>query len=171
MRMNYSLLKLYCDWTMHPDIDRSNAGAEILATAHQIIADHLTRSNNAGFASDMTSALSLSTVRMQFNSLLEQFGAHSEMISTHVWAQIVPHLAEIVSHCPLKLDMANKKFAKFVAGMKSRPLKGTSIVEELMVAKIPSTTFDPKAAADQLLYCIVITTSDTTRFVVPMASA
>ena len=47
-RQQFSLLKFYCDWTMHPDIDRSETGASILADTHNIIADLLLRCGAIG---------------------------------------------------------------------------------------------------------------------------
>jgi hypothetical protein len=69
-RVEFFLLKFYCDWTMHPDIDRSPTGASILADAHNIIADHLQKQDNATLKAELNAALSLDTVRNQLNELL-----------------------------------------------------------------------------------------------------
>jgi len=166
-RKQYALLKFYCDWTMHPDIDRSDAGASILADAHNIIADHLQKKDNSTFAADLSAALSLNIVRIQLNNLLKSFGGTSEIGETQ-WGAIIPIMAEIIANCPLKIDPKNSKFASVRNAIRSRPLKGQSVVEQLMVIKVPSTTFNPKAPADEITYCISLRTIDTTSIVTPL---
>jgi hypothetical protein len=81
------------------------------------------------------------------------------------WAAVVPVLAEIVSQCPLTIDPKNRRLASMLEAIRSRPLRGTSVVEELTVIKVPSNTLDPKAAANEITYCISLKTTDTARFV------
>lgn len=152
---------------MHPDIDRSPAGASILADAHNIIADHLQKKDNATLMADLTAALSLNTVRDQLNNLLAYFGG-PPAIDEAKWAAIVPAMAEIIAHCPLTIDPANLQLAPTRKAIRSRPLRGTSVVEELTVIKVPSTTLDPQAAPNEITYCISLKTTDTTRFVSPL---
>jgi hypothetical protein len=166
-RKQFALLKFYCDWTMHPNIDRSDAGASILADAHNIIADHLQKTDNSTFAADLTAALSLSTVRTQLNNLLTYFGGTSEVDETK-WAAIMPIMLEIIAHCPLKIDPNKSRFASVLQAIRSRPLKGKSVVEQLMIVKVPSTTLNPKAAANEITYCISLKTTDTTTIVTPL---
>ncbi len=169
-RKHFSLLKFYCDWTMHPDIDRSPAGASILADAHNIIADHLGKKDNTTLVADLTAALSLNTVREQLNDLFAYFGG-PPAIDEVKWATIVPVVAEIIAHCPLTIDPNNRQLASTLKAIRSRPLRGTSVVEELMVIKVPSKTLDPQASANEITYCISLKTTDTARFVSPLLRA
>ena len=166
-REQFSLLKFYCDWTMHPDIDRSDTGASILADAHNIIADHLQKKDNSTLVADLTAALSLSTVRTQLNNLLMYFGGAPEVDETK-WAAIKPIIVEIIAHCPLKIDPNNRRFASILRAIQSRPLKGNSVLEQLMIVRIPSTTFNPKAPPDEITYCISLRATDTTSIIAPL---
>lgn len=56
-RPKYALLKFYCDWTLHSEIDRSETGAEILAKIHHIFANHLKKTDNSTFSADLSYAL------------------------------------------------------------------------------------------------------------------
>jgi hypothetical protein len=169
-RKQFALLKFYCDWTMHPDIDRSDTGASILADAHNIIADHLQKKDNSTLVADLTAALSLSTVRTQLNNLLEYFDSSpgSPDIDETKWAEIKPIIVEIIAHCPLKIDLKNPRFEAVLRTIQSRPLKGSSVLDQLMIVKIPSTTFNPKAPPDEITYCISLRATDTTSIIAPL---
>jgi hypothetical protein len=126
-RSRYTQLKLYCDWTMHSAIDRSLAGANILAQAQEAIVSKLEESRD--FSDTLTAALSLDAAKDQMNELLTRFGVGA-ILSDATWQQAVPIVAEIISHCPLKIDSKQRKLEDVVKKMKARPIKGR-IVEEL----------------------------------------
>jgi hypothetical protein len=163
----YALLKFYCDWTVHSKIDRSEAGAEILARLHMVVAEHLKKSDNTNLVRDLSRTLSLDGVRNELNDLLRQFGA-ADVASQQKWREIVPILVEIISHVPLMISPKNKKLEALRRQMHSQPLKGTSVVEALAIVKVPSSTLNKSATANELTYCLMLTTSDTTRLVAPL---
>jgi hypothetical protein len=86
------------------------------------------------------------------------------------WREIMPVMAEIIAHCPLKIG-PQKKFASILDAIRLRPLKGKSVVEQLMVIKVPSSTFYPEAPVNEITYCIALTTTDTATIVVPLVRA
>jgi hypothetical protein len=166
-RKQFSLLKFYCDWTMHRDIGHSVAGASILADAHNIIADPLQKKDNTTLMADLTAALSLNMVRDQLNNLLAYFGG-APAIDEAKWAAIVPVMAEIIAHCPLTIDPGNRRLAPTLKAIRSRPLRGQSVVEQLMVIKVPNKPLDPKVAENEITYCISLKSTDTATFVSPL---
>ncbi len=167
-RPQYALLRFYCDWTVHLGIDRSAAGAEILARIHELTADHLQKKDNSSFASDLSAALSLNEVRIELNNLIERFDRAPNIFGDAKWRDVIPILAEIISLCPLKISPKNRGLQALYRAIRTRPLKGTSVVEELAVVKIPSTTFNQKAPENEITYCLMLTTTDTTRIVTPL---
>ena len=172
-RQNYTLLKFYCDWTLHREIDRSVEGAQILAHVHSIIIDHLRKQDNSAFAAELTDALSLERVREQINTLLTHTdnGYASTTLDESKWRRIVPIVAEIISHCPLKIGRKTPNLNTFLQSIRSRPIKGSSVVEQIMVAKIPTSYFNHGADPSELIYCFVITTSDTTKIITPLVKS
>lgn len=164
----YALIKFYCDWTLHSKIDRSTAGAKIVARIHDIILDHLKRRDSSSFATEITEALSLETARKEFNALVVWHGGKAEIFTRILWNnEIVPILAEIISHTPLKIG-GSSKFKKILELIRLKPIKGSSVVEEIALIKIPSRTFNAKAPENEITFCIQITTTDTTKFVTPL---
>lgn len=163
----YKLLKFYCDWTMHVEIDRSKEGAQVLARINEIIVLHMKLNDNSSFSDDITKALSLDQVREELNNLINNNGGSPEIFNKYNWAKIIPILAEILSQSSLKIgdDSRLKEIDKQI---KSQPIKGASVVNELSIIKKPSSFFNPKAPAGQMTYCFSISTSDTTKFVTPL---
>lgn len=166
-RKNFSLLKFYCDWTLHSKIDNSKEGALIVAGIHNTIARHLKLDNNESLINDLNSVLSFGKVSDQLNKLILESGGGSNLINLEKWAEIVAILAEIISHCPLEIGK-KPRFSRILEAIHAQPLKGTSGVERLSIIKIPKTAFDQTASADEITFNLLIDTTDTTKFIVPL---
>ena len=164
----YALLNFYCDWTLHSEIDRSEAGAKILSDLHEIVADHLKKTDNSTLMSDLSAALSLGEVRHELNALIADYSGVAEALNVAVWRGIVPILLEIISHTPLKIAPKNAKLKKLRQEIRTRPLKGTSVVEELSVVKVSSAMLKQTAPANETTFCLMLITTDTTKFIVPI---
>jgi len=164
----YALIKFYCDWTLHSEIDRSKAGAKIIMKVHDIIIDHLKKKDNSAFARDITNAFSLEDARRELNALVSWHGGKSEVFSKDTWnTEIIPTLAEIITHTPIKIGDSSK-LEKILEAIKLKPIKGSSIVEEIALIKVPSWTFKPSAPQNEITFCVQITTTDTTKFITPL---
>ena len=167
-RKTYALLNFYCDWTLHSKIDRSEAGATILVRLHDIIADHLNQTDTAALITGLSRALSLSDVRNELNALIARYAGGADAVSTEMWRQMVPILLEIISNTPLKIGANNARLKELARQIRQRPLKGESVVEELAITKVQSTILKENAPAKELTYCLMFTTTDTTKLVVPI---
>lgn len=167
-RTSYALLKFYCDWTLHAEIDKSTEGAKILAGIHDVLGLHLKKADNKELLDDLANILSLEVVRQELNALLARHNAPLDSFSGTLWNhEVVPGLVEIISHVQLKIGKF-RWLRSILDGIKLRPLKGRSIVEALTMTGIPSRAFKPDAPESEVTYCLVITLSDTTRIVAPL---
>jgi hypothetical protein len=101
-RVNYALLNFYCDWTLHSEIDRSEAGGKILARLHEIVAEHLKKADNSSLITDLSAALSLGQLRGEFNNLISRYSGVREAFDAATWRRVVPLLLEIISHLLLR---------------------------------------------------------------------
>lgn len=163
-KTQYALLRFYCDWTVHSEIDRSKEGELLLSRIHNIILKHLKISDNSSLVSELTEALSFETLREQINALVLYSGGPNDLFERAKWNKIIIVLAEIVSHCPLKIG----KYFSTLDTLKKSPLKGDSVVSELSIVKIPKSTISTDST-EVLIYCLVITTTDKIHFVVPIS--
>ncbi len=176
-RSQYALLGFYCDWSLHRQIDRSPEGAEILGRVHTLVVSHLRKTDNSGFAADVTTALSFSETRNQFNALLQRFndGRAPIIIRQDQWEAITLVLVEIISSCPISFPRNNRslptRIREILAAARVQPIKGDSVVEQLIIAKVPTSVFTPGTPDGQITYCVVIVTSDTTRLVTPLVKS
>lgn len=170
-RSQYALLKLYCDWTLHSGIDQSKEGAKILSHIHETLIKHLNKTDNQEFSTELSAALSLDTARLEMNVLISRHGGSIETFSQATWnSEIVPVLAEIISHTPLKIG-SFPWLTAILEAIKLKPLKGTSVVEELAVIKMPSQLYNDKASENEMTFCLMITTTDTTRIIAPLINS
>lgn len=166
-RKKFSLLKFYCDWTLHSKIDNSKEGALIVARIHDTIYSYLKLGSSKGLTNDLNSVLSFSKVRSQLNNLIFKSGGSRGIVSLKRWNEIVIILAEIISHCSLEI-CKKPKFSKILSAIHATPLKGASVVESLSVIKIPKNAFDKTASSNEITFNLLIETTDTTKFVVPL---
>jgi hypothetical protein len=80
---------------------------------------------------------------------------------------VIPILAEIISSTPLTI-VNERRFLPFLNAVRSKPVKGTSVIEGLEVSKVPSTMFKKDAPVDQITFCIRISTTNGPSFLVPL---
>jgi hypothetical protein len=164
-RHHYSLLKFYCDWTLHSKVDRSEEGALVLLRIHMIVFDNLKTHDNSKMAQDLGLALSLNETRLQLNHLISQSGGGSDIFGVDKWDEVIPILMEIIFHCSLKVGN-DSRFSQIHQAIQATPLKGTSVVEELSIIKMPNIpAFNQR---EGFTYCLLILTTDTTKIIAPL---
>jgi hypothetical protein len=165
-RVRYALLNFYCDWTLHSKIDRSTGGSLVLARIHDVIFSHLKTTDTSSIASDLTAALSFDAVRAELNELIVWHGGRAGMVTQATWNdKVLPEFAEIVSCTPVRIDCRSESILKTI---RAKPLKGTSVAEEFVLIKVPTKTLVRNAPEDKVTFCMLITTTDTTKFIVPL---
>ena len=76
---------------------------------------------------------------------------------------------EVISQTPLKIAPKNARLKKLDAEIRAQPIKGTSVVEEVSVVKVASSTLKKDAPTGEITYCMQLTTSDTTKIIAPIA--
>ena len=142
----FALLKFYCDWTVHSQIDRSAEGALVIEKLHSIVNAHMERRrDNATIVADLTAALSLDKIHAQLNDLLHLFdGEIGFSIDDIQWRRIVAQLLEVITHSPLKIAGTRKALMRVRERIKATPIKGRAIVEQVAIVKIPRSTFHPQ---------------------------
>jgi hypothetical protein len=146
---------------------RSRAGAGVLQRVADIVFEQKHKTDTDKMVRDMTDALSFERTRQQLNALVTRFHGPGDLFTPDQWRVIVP-VVEIISSTPLTI-VSDKRFLSFLNGIRSKPVKGTSVVEAIELVKVPSTMFKKDAPADQITFCIKIETTDTTKFIVPLA--
>lgn len=133
----FSVLKFYCDWSLHSKIDRSETGGTLLAKLHDIVrADLDSPGDIRTFVAELGRALSLDQVRNDLNAIVHQFGGQQEIAGTGKWRSMVPIIVEIISNVPLTNGGGSSRLKAIAQGMQSRPLRGsTSVIESLAIVR------------------------------------
>jgi len=101
----FELLKFFCDWTVHPWLDRSEQAALMIERANRILADHLSKGlDSERFVKELKRALSLTEARNELGKLIGLYDSGgASLIDAGRWNRIAIGLAEIVSECPLTI--------------------------------------------------------------------
>ena len=97
-----------------------------------------------------------------------RFHGPPDLFAPDDWQRIIPILAEIISSTPLTIANENR-FQAFWNAIRVKPLKGTSVVEQLDVIKVPASRFAPGVPPTESCH-IMITTTDTTKIVAPLVT-
>lgn len=163
----YSLLKFYCDWTVHVTLDRKTEATAIIQQAESIIKKHLKPgANDTQLSKELTQLLTLAKLRTQINDISQDYG---EPIGDAQWNRTVDLLIEIISDCTLEVRKQKKSvFHRAVGYVRHR--KGDT--KELAVEKVSISKKIPARVlgidSDDLSYYMVITLNNTTHIVVPL---
>ena len=169
-RRDYTLLRFYCDWCVHRGLDRSAAGAEIVAQLHKIVTRFVEKGDSSDYPNEVTAALSFDRAREEFNALMRrEAGSAATTISATQWDGIVRMLAEIVSACPVSFPTDGSPTARLaVAEARANPFKGGRVIERMAIEKAPSRHAAVGAVDGQVTYRVVLTTNDNVRIVSPL---
>ncbi len=175
----FALLRFYCDWIVHSEIDRSAEGALIVEKLNSIV-DYLgkyraleaTAANGtvalcdlAPIRDDLNAALSLDQVRDQLNDLIHQccqpFRSWTQNIvefsvDSIRWLTIVDHLLEIICESPLKISGAAKNLRAVRERIVGNPIEG-AVIERVSIGKLGIHN------GARSLRCIKFSLSDTGR--------
>jgi len=156
-RKDFSLLKFYCDWSLHSRIDKSEVGANILKKINGTLFFYLENGSKKSITHDLNEVLSLSRARDELNKLIQESGGSSNVVSKKKWAEIIIIFAEIISQCPLKI-MEGKRFNSLIGKMGNHLIKD-SIVESLSIMNLSKKDGE---------FNIVIRIGDSITFSVPL---
>ncbi|MDD5566691.1 MAG: hypothetical protein PHH01_00695 [Patescibacteria group bacterium] len=171
-KSNFALLRFYCDWTLHSKIDQSAEGAMILEKLHSVIINNRYNQDLDQVIRELSAALSFDTAMNQINNLIQisEPSIISPVVNQRQWRPVVVHLLEIICRCPLKIDAARKGLKAVITRIMTTPIKGKSVVEQVAIIKVPKKVYG-QMPAEEVIYCLELTTSDTTRIIAPLTLA
>jgi hypothetical protein len=111
-REKYRLLKFYCTWTLHVDMDRNEECILKIKEISKLMYDNKANSNLRAI---LTTALSLNSIPQQINDLIISCGMTTkETINERAWKQIEPILIGLISTAPL-MDKSGKEYVKEIS--------------------------------------------------------
>ena len=95
----YPLLRFYCNWVVHIDIDKISAAREIL---EKISEEH----KNGKFADTELEFIKFDHLRVQISQFLNDFDLPKDLaISEEKWRKFKIILANVLVDCPLKIKV------------------------------------------------------------------
>ncbi len=149
-------LKLFCDWALHKKIDKSPAGSQLVSLIHRTI-NLIKNENNEQVIQEISKTL-LMPFRKQFKYFLEKNSFHTNIIDDcQKWKCFLKALFEVIESIPVILK------SKHEEDLQADPIKVGMWVEEISVIRS-----NLENTYHEEIFCLQITTSDTTVIIIPL---
>ena len=159
MNKKYSNLKLFCDWILHAKIDVSPAGSKMILEIHKTI--NLFKKQHTDKVIKEVSRVLLVPFKEQLKQFLEKRKLFANIIENHQkWIHFLQSLFSVLESTEVILKL------KLEPDLERDPLK-----QGMWVKKISVIKSNLGNSMDKEIFCLKITTSDTTKIVIPLTSA
>lgn len=167
---NYLILRLYCNWTAHIQITKSNTGLRILAEVNDTLVNVKNSKDGNEVINKLSQSIGYPSLRRELFTLFEYVGIdHSLFTSNESWAHFLVILIEIIKDVPLSfppLSTLDAKKQKIYNKIAANPIKPGAGVVAIQISEIENKIFGENNAGSKL--CLIIKTEDTTSTVVPL---
>lgn len=162
---SFNFLKLFCDWALHMEIDRSLAGSYLLADINKTLND--VKDIKTDEVIKQISSSLIGKFRHQTRDFLIKNSLPIDIVNGHdEWRNFLKNILEIISHSTVLLKPNhNPDLASF-------SLKNEMWTRAVSIVKINFDTLTHEiSTSDKGTYCLMVFTSDSTKIVVPITPA
>jgi len=162
----YLTVRLFCNWTAHNKITKSNTGLRILAKINDILVSIKNSTNEIKMRTKMSQSIGFLTLRKELKLFFSYIGVDDILVSdNNIWAIFIDNLVEIIRDVPLsfpplsELDTTKQKIYNQIA---KNPIKaGAGVISiKICIVEYPMPTGQ--------IMCLTVRTEDTTTLVVPL---
>lgn len=168
-RSHYLLLNLFCNWSAHTKITKSNTGLRILAKVNDALVDIRHSGDSMQIGLKMSEALGFAGLRAELKMFFGGISVQDDLISNNdIWGMsFLINLIEIIRDVPLcfpiKLDSNKQKIYDQIA---QNPIKPGAGVVAIKLSNVEYPELNGKKLSNHL--CLLIRTADTTTIVIPL---
>lgn len=167
----FSVLKFFCDWSMHIEINRSLPALEILRKLNAVINELKRTPDNKQLIDRITEVISFQVLKQELTAFFGSIGIQDELFFNK-WRSFVQTYTNIVLDCPLVLPSSprNKRQKLIIKEIVENPIKEGAWVIGFYLTTLRNSFFlgGIKPIKGKSL-CLVLATKDTTRIVVPLS--
>ena len=159
-------LNLFCDWTAHIKIDKSNTGLRILAKINDTLVENKNSQDIIEIQKKMSGSIGFSILRDELALFLKKILITDILVTdNNAWLIFINNLIEIIRDTPLlfpPLNSLNKSQQNIYDKIVSNPIKiGAGVISiKISLIKYPAPMNE--------IMCLVIKTEDTTNFIIPL---
>lgn len=123
IQKEYEYLNLYCNWTLHPEIDKSSKGFDILQSLSNAFTEHNSNPNGPKWIGDQViESLSLHKLKEDIERFCDELKINKELISSKEgWEQFVTFLIiNELQNKPIKIpeELGKKMGIKITESLK-----------------------------------------------------
>ena len=167
-RKNFGILKLFRDWAVHIEIDRSRVGIETLAFINNTLV-RLKSADTDTIILSLTEAIGFGKLRSELSAFLKYIRVDTE-ISEAIWKIFLNNLVEIIRDVPLSFPSnknLNAPYKNIYRGIVENSIKPGAGVVSIALSEVDYEKIGTKNIGN--IMCLQIRLEDTTTIIVPMA--
>lgn len=132
---HYPVLRLFCDWTVHTNIDRNRAAEPLIREFDNAVES--VRGGN-GMPLQFLDFLSLSHFRQQFRKFLDANGLPKAVVDDgDAWTRFLDLYSDVVSDCPISYTRSQLPFKLISSLTLTKDLPENSYVLTLLDSQKP----------------------------------
>jgi len=169
---NFSVLKFFCDWSLHPAIDKSFHAMELLKQMNNLIVDLKATTDAKLIMDEITKVISFSKLRTEFQRFFKALGVSDSLTkSEDNWGAFVSTFIQVILDSPLILSgPKNDKTKSIYEDIINNPIKKGAWLISLKLTYLNNSFFKgEKVPSLHATLCLVFLTSNTTRVVIPLS--
>src|SRR3989344_905588 len=165
-RKNFGILKLFRDWAVHIEIDRSRVGIETLAFINNTLV-RLKSADTDTIILSLTEAIGFGKLRSELSAFLKYIRVDTE-ISEAIWKIFLNNLVEIIRDVPLSFPSnknLNAPYKNIYRGIVENSIKPGAGVVSIALSEVDYEKIGTKNIGN--IMCLQIRLEDTTTIIVP----
>lgn len=139
-KQKYLVLKLFCDWSLHNQIDQSNTGLRTLAKVNDALVVVKNSKDSHITQTKLSESIGYVALRREIKLFLKNCGLDQTRIQdNNTWGQFLTHLIEIIRDVPLsfpsvvKLDKTKQKIYNQIAQNALGPKGGVMMMQIIKI--------------------------------------
>lgn len=170
-RSQYPTLKLYCNWSAHTEIDKTELAAVILHELHQKLLTLMHIADNDRLIHGLSAAFSFATFRTEMSTLLASLGLPIDLTTNdRRWKEFCRQLLGNIRGVPIRFPAKpSKKVQQLQDAVTNTPLKPGMAVSEATIVDVDKGVFEKaQLPKGDFMVCMHILFTNGVSLIVPM---
>ena len=168
---SFLILRLFCNWTAHIKITKSNVGIRILAKVNNVLVKIKDSTDTAFMQNEIAEAIGFSILYKEIKTFLKKFDIDNVLVSSGaVLAVFIENLIEIIRDVSIsfsEISQLSKTRKGIYDEIAKNAIKIGAGVLSIKISQIDYSALGINNAGK--FFCLFIRTEDTTTIIVPLS--
>lgn len=170
-QLQYPTLRLYCNWSAHPEIDKSALAAGMLHEIHQKLLTLMHIADNDRLIHGLSDAFSFPKLRTEMGAFLSNLGLSADVTTDDErWKAFCVRLLGNIRGAPIRFPSnGSNKVKQMQDAVTNTPLKlGMAVAEAKIIDVDKGLLRSPQVPTGESIVCMEILFTDGVKLIVPM---